>query len=77
VPVKPAVWKTLAARGNLEAIGTIDDAVTMIREALEHKEGKAVGTILVLDAAHFGASIGPSLFRHTPGVMGTPSANSR
>jgi hypothetical protein len=49
----------------------------MIREALEHKEGKAVGTILVLDAAHFGASIGPSLFRHTPGVMGTPSANSR
>lgn len=61
VPANPAVWKTLSGSGRVEATGTIDDAVAMIREALEHKRDRAHGTILVLDAAHFGASIGPSL----------------
>jgi hypothetical protein len=61
VPVAPILWRQLAAIGRVQAKGTVDDAVSMLREALEHKRGKAIGTILVLDAAHFGASIGPSL----------------
>ena len=61
VPVEPTVWKELSAKGGLEASGTIDDAAAMIRRALEHKRGKATDTILVLDATHFGAFVGPRL----------------
>lgn len=61
LPVEPTIWKDLASKGNVEVSGTIDDAVAMIRRALEHKRGKASGTILALDAAHFAAFIGPAL----------------
>lgn len=61
VPVDPMPWKELSAKGGLKASGTMDDAVAMIRQGLEHKRGKATGTILVLDATHFGAFIGPRL----------------
>lgn len=61
VPVEPTIWRDLTAKGGFEMSGTIDDAVAMIRRALEHKKGKATGTILVLDAAHFAAFVGPSL----------------
>ncbi len=72
VPVDPNVWKTLSARGHLKANGTIDEAVSMIRGALEHKRGKAIGTILVLDAAHFGAPIGPLLVQAYRAHHGDP-----
>lgn len=72
MPVDPAVWERLSSTGHLEAAGTIDDAVGMIRRALEHKRHRAKGTILVLDAAHFGAPIGPSLVRAYLARYGDP-----
>ncbi len=72
VPAEPAVWKTLADGGSCEVTGTIDDAVKIIREALEHKRGKAVDTLLVLDAAHFGALVGPLLVQAYSRSYGNP-----
>lgn len=72
LPAKRAVWKTLADEGSVEVTGTIDDAVTIIRETLDHKRGKAVDTLLVLDAAHFGALIGPSLVQAYSRSYGNP-----
>jgi len=61
LPVDPSLWKELSSRDTASRSGTIQDAVQLVRQALSHKKGKAAGTILVLDAAHIGAIVGPSL----------------
>lgn len=61
VPVDQSLWKELSSRGLAHRTGTDSDAVKMVREALMHKKHKATGTLLVLDAAHLGAIVGPSL----------------
>jgi hypothetical protein len=61
VPSDPQLWNELA---NLRCSSRSGDrlvAVDWIRAALEHKKGKAKGTLLALDASHFGAMVGPKL----------------
>lgn len=72
LPVDSVRWKALARQGVLRDGGTTDEAVTMIRQALEHKRGKAIGVILVLDASHYGALIGPSLVNAYLDLYGDP-----
>jgi hypothetical protein len=61
LPVDDSLWRELSSRGTAIRQGMHQDAVTLVRQALEHKRGKATGTVLVLDAAHVGAIISSSL----------------
>jgi hypothetical protein len=72
LPAKQSLWKDLALQGTVVRQGTNQDAVELIRQALDHKKDKAAGTLLVLDAAHVGAIIGPSLVESYHAVYGDP-----
>jgi hypothetical protein len=72
VPADSAVWGALARQGALRDDGTMEDAVTMIRQALERKRGKAIGVILVLEATHFWGMIGPRLVKAYADLHGDP-----
>lgn len=61
MPVDASVWKDLASNEATSTSGTMEDAVQLIRDAFLHKKGKAVGTLLVLDAAQVGAMVSPLL----------------
>ncbi len=61
VPADHHVWWKLRRTGRQSEVGGLDDAVTAVRDALDRKRGAAAGTILVLNAAHLGAVIGPHL----------------
>ena len=72
MPVDPQLWKELAIRGGSSRGGDQFVAVGWIREALKHKEGKAKGTLLALDASHFGAMVGPKLVNVYLSTYGNP-----
>jgi hypothetical protein len=72
LPVDPSLWKELSSRDTAATSGTSQDAVQLVRQALTHKKGKAAGTILVLDAAHIGAIVGPSLVESYHAAFGNP-----
>jgi hypothetical protein len=63
VPVDPTKWAELARQGQTQIEGSIDDAVALVRDALEHKRSSANGTLLLLDMAHLGAVVTPRLVR--------------
>lgn len=63
VPVDPTKWAELARQGQVQFEGTIDDAVALVRDALEHKRDRARGTLLVIDMAQLGAVVTPRLVR--------------
>ena len=70
LPAEQSLWKELALQGTVVRQGTNQDAVELIRQALDHKKDKATGTLLALDAAHVGAIIGPSLVESYHAVYG-------
>lgn len=74
VPVDPEVWSVLARAGHQANNGTLTDAIQALRSALERKRGVAFGTILVLNAAHLGAVLGPMLTQEYIRLYGDPSA---
>jgi hypothetical protein len=72
MPADQSVWAELSARGVVYRSGPFDAAVKMVRQSLVHKKGKAIRTLLVLDACHFAAIIGPSLVRAYHEAYGDP-----
>jgi len=72
LPTDPSLWKDLALHGVGTIIGTREDAVQIVRQALNHKRERATGTILLLDAAHIGAILCPSLVKSYFAVFGDP-----
>lgn len=72
LPAEQSLWKELALQGTVLRQGTNRDAVELIRQALDHKKDKATRTLLVLDAAHVGAIIGPSLVESYHAVYDDP-----
>jgi hypothetical protein len=72
LPVDPSLWRNLSLRDTASTSGLSQDAVQLVRQALIHKKGKATGTILVLDAAHVGAIVGPSLAESYRAAFGNP-----
>ena len=61
LPVNSQVGSELATRGASSPSGDQPEAVRWIREALKQKANTARGTLLALDASHFGAIVGPNL----------------
>ena len=61
VPADQSAWRKLASAGAASQGSTFAETVEIVRQSLLHKKGKATGTILVLDASHFGAMAGPKL----------------
>ncbi len=61
MPVDPEVWKTLNACGAFLGAGDLRAQVDLVRGALERKANTAKGTLVALDAAHFGALVGRKL----------------
>lgn len=57
MPVDPDVWKTLTATGAFSGAGDLHAQVALVRGALERKALSAKGTLVALDAAHFGAIV--------------------
>jgi hypothetical protein len=53
MPVDRQLWKELGTDGMAETGGL--DAVSLVRAAIEKKRNKALGALVVLDAAHVGA----------------------
>lgn len=74
VPADPEVWSELARAGHQANNGTLTDAIQALRSALERKRGVASGTLLVLNAAHLGAVLGPMLAQEYIRLYGDPSA---
>jgi hypothetical protein len=72
IPTGEEVWRGLSRRGSASQEGSLDDAVLLVRHALEHKAGKARGTLLALDAAHLGAIVGPRLVEAYRSAYGDP-----
>jgi hypothetical protein len=73
LPVDPQLWKELATRRASARSGDRLVAVKLVRAALEHKAGKAMGTLLALDAAHFGAMVGSKLVDAYISMHGNPA----
>ena len=69
----PAVWKELAIRDASFRDGDQRDAIELLRSALEHKKGKATGSLLAIDATHLGAVVGPRLVQEYLSEYGNPS----
>jgi hypothetical protein len=72
LPVDSSLWRDLSLRDTASTSGLSQDAVQLVRQALIHKKGKSAGTILVLDAAHVGAIVGPSLAESYRAAFGNP-----
>jgi hypothetical protein len=72
LPVERGFWRELSFHGTAIRRGTSEEAVQLVRQALIRKAGKAVGTLLVLDATHFGAFISPSLVKAYQQAYGDP-----
>jgi len=72
VPADQSVWKELSIGGTSRTSGSSEQAVQLIREALTHKKCKAADTLLVLDAAHLGAIVCPSLVESYHEAHGDP-----
>lgn len=77
VPADSRVWSELARVGHQSETGIFDDAIHVLRAALERKRNVADDTILVLNAAHLGAVIGPKLVQGYLGLFGDPCAEFR
>ena len=61
VPSHPVWWRKLSHGEVHDESGTTGDAIRFLREAFEKKRDRAAGTLLVLNAAHLGAVIGPDV----------------
>jgi len=57
MPSDTEVWRTLNASGASSRAGDLRAQVGLVRGALERKARKAKGTLVALDAAHFGALV--------------------
>lgn len=66
------MWKELSSAAFVARSGTGRDAVEHVRQALLHKERRPDGTLLLLDAAHVGAIISPSLVENYLTIYGDP-----
>ncbi len=73
LPVDPQFGKELATRGAASRSGDRLAAVDLVRAALEHKDLKAKGTLLALDASHFGAIVGSKLVDDYLSMYGNPA----
>jgi hypothetical protein len=72
VPADDRVWSELARTGQHFEVGILGDVVEAVRVAFERKRRAAAGTILVLNAAHLGAVIGPKLVQNYFQRFGNP-----
>lgn len=73
LPSEPSIWRELSRSGVTTRSGTGQDAVDLVRQALLAKRGKALGALLVLDAAHVGGLITEDLGRRYSTVYDDPS----
>lgn len=69
VPADPSLWNELSRQGTALRQG---DGVGLVRQALLHKKDKAIGTLLVVDAAQVGAIVGPALVENYCRKHGDP-----
>jgi len=74
MPPNGPLWRDLVDRGKSSWSGSRDEVVQFIRKALDLKRPKAAGSILVLDASHMGAPIGPRLVSAYLEQHGPPEA---
>jgi hypothetical protein len=72
VPMDQALWQTLNRSNASDLRGTKSDAVDLVRKAFVLKKTKAMGTVLVLDAAHAGALAYPGLVEKYQEIYGDP-----
>ncbi len=61
IPVDQQFWWELARTRSVQAFRSLDDAVGIVREAVDCRRDTARGAILILDASHIGAMCGPRL----------------
>jgi hypothetical protein len=61
LPADQSLWRELSSEGMAVREGTHGDTVELVRQALLRKKGKAVNTLLAIDAAQVGAIISHSL----------------
>jgi hypothetical protein len=64
LPADQSLWRQLSSEGTAVREGTRLNSVELVRQALLRKKGKAVNTLLVIDAAQLGAIISHSLVEH-------------
>jgi hypothetical protein len=72
LPATQVGWKLLASGRTFPLAGSIAGIVKMLRHAIELKRGRAVGTLLAVDASHIGAVVGPKLVRAYCDTHGDP-----
>lgn len=73
IPAEPKLWKELADSKTSSRSGDRAEAVRLVREALEHKENKAEGALLVIDASHVSAMVGHKLIDDYISKHGNPT----
>lgn len=74
IPADPRIWRELGRFGTSSTRGSLVDAIAIVRAAFEKKREIARGTLLVLNAAHLGAVVGPLLIAAYLDCHGDPVA---